>query len=207
MQIRPLPLPTLFVLWTLLFAPLSMANIARPSVADAPRSVETIQSVLAALEARDELDFVRQTHVLFSLFNYLDDEATHGTSDYWTTLEEFLRQGGGDCEDFALAKFQVLVQGGVASNRLRLAYTVDPKTLVKHMVLLYVPGQLDQALVLDSNHPNNLIPLDSYNQDVAFSFNAKELTIHRKSGPVTRTLGDEISYQRWSEWLERSGNA
>ncbi len=203
MRLRHRFLRPLLLLTALLSAP-AVANIAPQAAIEKPRSAAVLQGLLAELESRDAVTLVRQTHAMFRGFAFMEDAATHGTRDYWTTLDEFLLQGGGDCEDFALAKYQVLADAGIPREQLRLAYSVDPRTLAKHMVLLYVPGDMTDALVLDNNQPDRLITLSDYAFDIAFSFTAEELTIHRASGFVTRRLGTEMNYARWSDWLQRS---
>ncbi len=53
--------------------------------------------------------------------------------DDWRTLEDFL-QLGGDCEDFAIAKYFLLRQVGFASDDLRVAITWDRNVNDYHAV-------------------------------------------------------------------------
>lgn len=84
-----------------------------------------------------------------------EDDSTHwGEQDYWATPMELLASNGGDCEDFALAKYFTLRELGVPDERLRLtyakAYLRQTGQIQSHMVLTYyrVPG--DEPLVLDN---------------------------------------------------------
>jgi predicted transglutaminase-like cysteine proteinase len=62
-----------------------------------------------------------------------DVEARH--DDTWRTLEDFLRVGG-DCEDFAIAKYFVLRALGFAIDDLRVAIEWDLETRAYHAVTL-----------------------------------------------------------------------
>ena len=53
--------------------------------------------------------------------------------DDWRTLEDFL-QLGGDCEDFAIAKYFLLRQFGFAADDLRVAITWDREVSDYHAV-------------------------------------------------------------------------
>ena len=58
------------------------------------------------------------------------DQQTYGRSEYWTLPD----RGVGDCEDYALAKQNALIEQGVPPNRLYLATVVgspqDPHTVL-----------------------------------------------------------------------------
>jgi predicted transglutaminase-like cysteine proteinase len=47
--------------------------------------------------------------------------------DYWAKPVEFLANDGGDCEDFAIAKYFTLRALGVADDKLRIVYAVYRK--------------------------------------------------------------------------------
>lgn len=66
--------------------------------------------------------------------------------DDWRTLGEFLRRGG-DCEDFALAKYLVLRELGFAADDLRVVIAYDWKTRDHHAVLAI--RDAGQARLLD----------------------------------------------------------
>lgn len=55
----------------------------------------------------------------------LGDDAQHGEPDVWTSPLATLARGGGDCEDYAIAKFVALQRAGVASDDLRIVILRD----------------------------------------------------------------------------------
>lgn len=65
-------------------------------------------------------------------FTYTSDMKMYGKSDYWSTPEQFVISGGGDCEDFVVMKHAILAALG-AKDMLYATKTVNG---VLHAVLL-----------------------------------------------------------------------
>lgn len=55
----------------------------------------------------------------------ISDLAQHGQIDVWTSPLATLARGGGDCEDYAIAKFVALRRAGVAPDDLRIVVLRD----------------------------------------------------------------------------------
>lgn len=74
--------------------------------------------------------------------------------DFWATPGELVDRGGGDCEDFAIAKYYLLVAHGFPTDRLRLmfarVYNAGGERIEPHLVLLYQPETGAAPLVLDN---------------------------------------------------------
>lgn len=66
---------------------------------------------------------------------YIEDKKNFGKSDYWATPAEFFAKGG-DCEDFAIAKYAMLKQLGVPESQMRLAIVQDKIKNIPHAVLI-----------------------------------------------------------------------
>ena len=77
--------------------------------------------------------------------------------DYWATPKEFLIDGYGDCEDYALAKYFTLIELGIPKEKLYLSVVKVKTQKDLHMVLLYVEDKNKAPLVLD-NLSFRLIP-------------------------------------------------
>ena len=92
---------------------------------------------------------------------------------------ELIGTNGGDCEDFALAKYFTLRELGVPDERLRLtyvrAYLPASKEMQSHMVMTYHFTPDAEPLVLDNL--TNVIKLASERKDLAptYSFNGAQL--------------------------------
>lgn len=66
---------------------------------------------------------------------YVTDRSNFGVSDYWQTPAEFMARGG-DCEDFAIAKYLALRAAGWAAEDLRVVVVIDERRAVPHAVLI-----------------------------------------------------------------------
>jgi predicted transglutaminase-like cysteine proteinase len=76
------------------------------------------------------------------------DQEVYGVADHWASLDETIAAGRGDCEDFAIAKMQLLEAAGASSRDLYLLLVRDELREVDHAVLLVRAG--DDLLVLDN---------------------------------------------------------
>lgn len=80
---------------------------------------------------------------------YILDNRNWGNSDYWATPIEFFQRGG-DCEDFAIAKYVSLRALGVPEDRLRIAIVHDLEKDIPHAVLIVYTDS--GAMVLDNQN-------------------------------------------------------
>lgn len=78
---------------------------------------------------------------------YVGDWANWGTRDYWATPAEFFAMGG-DCEDFAIAKYFLLRELGFGRRNLKIVVVHDTERNQAHAVLVVTSGA--QAWMLDS---------------------------------------------------------
>jgi predicted transglutaminase-like cysteine proteinase len=79
---------------------------------------------------------------------FVDDQKRWGRPDVWSTAAETLRSGRGDCEDYAIAKLQMLRRAGFSDRDLYLVVVKDLVTRQDHAVL--VVRAEGKMLVLDS---------------------------------------------------------
>jgi predicted transglutaminase-like cysteine proteinase len=158
------------------------------------------------LRGQDQEAQLHQVNAFFNRIPYRDDPQQWQVADYWATPLEFLVVNGGDCEDYALAKYFTLRALGVPDERLRVTYAQIwlPKRgrLEPHMVLIYYAHPGDDPLVLD-NVLRDILPA-SRRTDLAptLSFNASGLWAARQRGQNGR-LGDTGSLSHWVSMLRR----
>lgn len=88
---------------------------------------------------------------------YISDADNWGVADYWASPREFFAKGG-DCEDYAIAKYLSLRALGFSSANLRIAVLWDARAQESHAVLVYSKDNL--SLVLD-NRNDLLLPASS----------------------------------------------
>lgn len=152
----------------------------------------------------DELSTLRLTNLqeklntvnlLFNRFKYQNDKISWKQKDYWTTPMEFISNGGGDCEDFAIAKYFALTALGVPQEKLRITYVKD-NSIDEHMVLMYYNTLKSDPLVLDNI--NKTITTLSRRKDlrVVYGFNETGLWMNN-----TKLV--ETKLQKWINLLSR----
>lgn len=92
----------------------------------------------------------------FNDIPYISDEENFGISDYWQTPYEMMSNGG-DCEDYAIAKYISLKRLGVAESSMRILVVKDTNLDgTVHAMLEVKVG--DKAHILD-NQVKAVMPL------------------------------------------------
>ena len=79
---------------------------------------------------------------------FTDDSRQYGRNDVWSAATETLRRGKGDCEDYAIAKMQMLRAAGIADRDLYLVILKDLVRRADHAVLVVRAG--GRMLLLDN---------------------------------------------------------
>ena len=105
-----------------------------------------VQENMNSLES-EKLEVV---NVFFNRFDFVDDSILWRKNDYWATPIEMLTKGGGDCEDFAIAKYFTLRELDVADEKMRITYVIAKNLKQPHMVLSYYSYPSADPLILDS---------------------------------------------------------
>lgn len=203
------------------WAGLLLAALLLPAAANGPtfdattlRAVETRYGHAAAQRVRAWRDLVARDRDLpladkleavndfFNQLEFVDDLAHWGRADYWATPVEFLATGGGDCEDFAIAKYFTLLELGVPESRLQITYVKAVRLNQAHMVLAYYATPAADPLVLD-NLVGTLRPGSSRTDLVpVYSFNGRGLWISRARGRGKRVGGAE-RLSLWQDLMTR----
>lgn len=127
---------------------------------------------------------LRLVHQFFNSLPYKTDQALHQRSDYWASAGEFIREGG-DCEDYAIAKYRALVDAGYDARQLRIVLVEDTITREPHAVLAARLGA--QTFILDNQRNEVLNDSDLGHYRPIYSIN--EIGVWRHRGPVP---GDDI---------------
>lgn len=180
------------------------AQRAGPQAASEVRALHGTLAELAGAEERARLAGVNAFYNRRMAFR--DDRQIWGKLDYWASPLEFLQQGQGDCEDFAIAKYFSLLALGVPSDRMRLVYVRaaigGPGGVSQaHMVLAYYPAPQAEPLILD-NLIGDIRPA-SRRPDLTpvFSFNTEGLW----QGVGASSAGDPLArLSRWREVLAKA---
>ncbi len=132
----------------------------------------------------------------------LTDQALWGSNDYWATTAEFVGAGGGDCEDFSIAKFDALLQLGIAPQQLRLVYVKAEQLQEYHMVLAYYPKPDAIPLLLDNLNPAILSADKRPDLTPVFSFNAAQLWLNVNRFQ-SQSVGNINNFSQWQQLQHR----
>lgn len=117
-----------------------------------PKAWIDFLSGVKTLDARSQLDAVNRWA---NAKPYVDDMTNWALPDYWETPGEFLARGG-DCEDYAIAKYFSLVRLGFASSDLRIVIVSDSQAHDFHAVLV---ARLDGTDWLLDNQLHDVVAL------------------------------------------------
>ncbi len=172
----------------------------------------------AAGRLRQWRELVRQIHGLHEerrvelvnrFFNRIPsrtDLAHWGRDDYWATPLEMLATNGGDCEDFALAKYFTLRAAGVPNERLRVTYVrawiAREKRVESHMVLAYYPFPDAEPLILDNLVAEVRPASERTDLTPTMGFNAEGLWSAKQRGQSGR-LGEVTRIGHWNDLQQR----
>lgn len=137
-----------------------------------PASATVLQKWKSDLDSMRGLPLetmVNRVNAMANKVPYINDSRNWGKSDYWETPIEFFTKGG-DCEDFAIAKYASLRALGVPDNRMRVAIVKDTQKGIPHAILIVYtdngPMILDNQIktVTASDDINHYKPIFSINR-------------------------------------------
>jgi predicted transglutaminase-like cysteine proteinase len=148
-------------------------------VADCRHDAESCEPVAKALvamtDAARRTDGYERTEAVNRIANaavrYVSDYEQHGVADLWSSPLATLATGQGDCEDYAILKYMMLRDLGVAMADLKLLLVRDNAVRQDHAVLgVRVDGRwlmLDNRLtrLLESDQVSHFTPLFALDQD------------------------------------------
>ena len=149
----------------------------------ASRDLQTWRNELVSLKSDSLKTMADRVNRLVNETRYITDKRNWGTSDYWATPAEFLKRGG-DCEDFAIAKYTALRMLGVPEERMRVAIVHDNVKNIPHAVLV-VYG--DRGTYILDNQNKRLVDGDRLGRyRPIFSINRTAWWLH--TAPSTTTV-------------------
>jgi len=154
---------------------------------NSPTPPKEIMDLKASLHSMKGLPLAQMATKVNSMMNakrYVTDSANYGKTDYWATPIEFYKRGG-DCEDFAIAKYTALRALGVPDSRMRIAIVQDQQKNIPHAILIVYTDQ--GAMILDnqiktavkSERINHYKPIFSINQTAWWLHTAPKTNVTR----------------------------
>lgn len=167
-----------FTKWTSMFDRYEVA-MKQPSN---KRTIDAWKRSLSEFKDLPMDTMVERVNTFVNQTDYIVDSRNWGKSDYWSTPIEFFQRGG-DCEDFAIAKYASLRALGFPENRMRVAIVHDIQKDIPHAVLIVYTDT--GAKILDNQNPkaedaryvDNYRPIFSINRDAWWLHTAPQSTV------------------------------
>ncbi|ATG75822.1 transglutaminase-like cysteine peptidase [Zobellella denitrificans] len=129
-----------------------------------------------------ERERLSRVNIFFNRLHFIDDIKLWGKEDYWATPLEFLGAGGGDCEDFSIAKYFTLLELGIDDSKLRLVYVKALRLNQFHMVVAYYPTPSSVPFILDNLEGTIRPATERRDLEPIYSFNGQHLWLMRERG-------------------------
>lgn len=149
-------------------------NQMQSVAARAPR-VMMWRAEIQRLKSAPDREKIEGINAFLNQVPYIEDVDNYNKTDYWATPIEFLSRGG-DCEDFAIAKYASLRALGFSTDQLRIAIVTDKIKNVPHAVLVVYSD--DGNFVLD-NQDKQVEPITAVNRyEPIFSINSNSWWLH-----------------------------
>jgi predicted transglutaminase-like cysteine proteinase len=122
------------------------------------------QVMLDSLQGQDRLTQIKALNRFANRIPYHSDLDVWGKSDYWASPVEFMQRNG-DCEDYAILKYESLRQLGVPAGEMRMVVVEDTLRNLAHAVLVVL---VDGRLIVLDNLTNALLPQERTPQYVPY---------------------------------------
>ncbi len=132
-----------FTKWTSMFKRFDR-DLKKP---ESKRIINAFKAEISKYRSDSIYDMSRKVNTMMNKKRYILDNKNWGKSDYWATPIEFMTRGG-DCEDYAIAKYVALRMLGVPENRMRIAIVQDMKKNTPHAILIVYSEK--GAILLDN---------------------------------------------------------
>ncbi|RJG14205.1 hypothetical protein D3879_13670 [Pseudomonas cavernicola] len=178
------------------------AEVLYGPLGEGRQRIDDWQRLLVSHAQVSELEKLRVVNRFFNRqLRFQDDQSLWHETDYWASPVESLRQGAGDCEDFAIAKYFSLRHLGVASEKLRITYVKALRLNQAHMVVTYYASPAATPLVLDNLNPA-ILPASQRNDLLpVYAFNGEGLWLPGSGG--NKRVGDSKRLSRWQDLLKK----
>jgi len=136
-------------------------------------------ALVASLEGLDLRAKIERANAAMNAHPYVPSQVNWRESNHWETPFEFLRKGG-QCQDYAIAKYLLLREAGVPASALRLVVLRDTRLGLDHAITIaYVGGE---ALALD-NQQRSVVSTESLGHyRPYYSINEQGWWLHRGAG-------------------------
>ncbi len=113
------------------------------------------EALLSALDGKPVQEQINAVNSFFNAMKYVSDQQNYGVADYWNTPYELMERGG-DCEDYAIAKYISLKRLGVSESDMRLLIVHDQDLGGELHAILEV--KVDEVAQILDNQAKSVLP-------------------------------------------------
>ena len=166
----------------------------------------TLAAQIKTATGRPQLEKANQ--LVNSAIAYASDMAMHGQLDRWSSPLATLKLGKGDCEDYAILKYKLLLEAGVRASDLRIVLVRDTSIRIDHAVLTarrggrwYVLDNRKSGFYAETDLPHYL-PLFALDGDGVKLFAAPFASLRGVDDSVLPGLDDEAGVMPFSGNLQ-----
>ncbi|HHY0447885.1 TPA: transglutaminase-like cysteine peptidase [Vibrio parahaemolyticus] len=142
-----------------------------------------------------DITHVKNVQRQYNSIHYTSDEILYGQREYWASPRETLSRWQGDCEDISIVKYFALIEKGIDSKHLRLAYL---QIGVQSFHIVVEVHFNETILVLDNRYSEVRLANEEYYKQRILSFNKESLWIN---GQIVGAAIDKM--ERWADLLKR----
>lgn len=136
---------------------------------------------------REELDGI---NAAINAHPYVSALANWGDPSHWETPFEFFRRNG-QCQDYAITKFLLLLELGIPDSAMRLVVLRDVHRQVDHAVLVVDVG--GRKLMLDNLAPTVVSASANPNYHAYYSINESGWWLHLPNPLMPAMLSREVA--------------
>ncbi|GGC00395.1 sulfate adenylyltransferase [Marinobacterium zhoushanense] len=184
------------------FSPALLSRVEAKFGTQAVLRLNALKKLIETNQNMTEMEKVKEVNDFFNLVPYYTDIVHWKVEDYWATPFEKLTTFGGDCEDYAIAKYFSLIELGIPDDRMRIMYVKALNWNQAHMVLTYFPQPRSIPLVLDNLNPE-ILPANKRKDLVpVYSFNGDGLWLAKERGTGKR-VGSSGKLGLWTDLRRR----
>ncbi len=144
-----------------------------------------------------DMDLIKKLNHVNSFYNKIlpiNDSTKYQVDDHWATPKEFIIEGKGDCEDYAISKYFTLIESGIKKDKLFLSVVKVKGATNYHMILTYFENKKSIPLVLD-NLSFKVLPFNErVDLEPQFIFNEKEAFLLKN-----KKIDKKVTYIDWGE--------
>lgn len=152
------------------------------------------------------MDLIRQLNHVNTFYNRIlpvHDATKYQVDDHWATPKEFIIEGRGDCEDYAISKYFTLKESGISVDKLFLSVVKVKGATNYHMVLTYLENLKSMPLVLD-NLSFKVLPFDKRTDlEPQFIFNEKQAFLLKDKKVHKKVRINWGKVDKWQLLLDR----